>query len=113
GQGEGGGAAPEASQSHLTLPALRAGPLPLPRKQAAERGLLPELGRPPSYCGRDALGGDDFTELGSDFGLGRVELAADVESGVERGAKACSVGGAVDRALGRGKRFRRNQRQPL
>jgi hypothetical protein len=41
GRGEvGGGAAPEASAAHLTLPHLRRGPLPLPR-DAAERGVLP------------------------------------------------------------------------
>src|SRR5206468_2386766 len=126
---------------HLTLPALWAGPLPLLRKRrrgafprprprnslyprerggegrvrgAAQRArLFPELGRPPPDGGGDALGGDHFAELLTELGPGRVEWADDVEAGVKRRAEAGGVGAAVDCALSRVERFRRNQREPL
>src|SRR5207245_10694970 len=75
------------------------------RYKAAERGLLPELRGPPPHCGRNSLGGDEFTELGSEFGLRRVERADDVEPGIKGCAETCGVGAAIDRALCRVKGF--------
>jgi hypothetical protein len=51
--------------------------------------LFLELCRPSPYRGRDALGGDHFTELSSEFRLCRVKRADNVEPGVNRGAETC------------------------
>src|SRR5215472_11044296 len=74
---------------------------------------FPELRRAPSDGGGDALGGDNFAEPLAEFGPGRVERADDIEAGIKRGAEAGGIGAAVDRALRRIERFRRNQRQAL
>src|ERR1700730_15996456 len=50
------------------------GPVRIPRLDPKS-----ELRRPPPYCGRDAFGGDHFTELRPEFRLGRVKRADDVE----------------------------------
>ena len=71
--------------------------------------LFLELRRPPPYCGRNPLGGDDLAKLRSKFRLGRVKRADDVESGINRGAETRGVGAAIDRTFGRVEGFRRNQ----
>jgi hypothetical protein len=44
--------------------------------------LLLELRRPPPHCGRDTFSGDPFTELCSEFRLGHVKRADNVEPGI-------------------------------
>ena len=73
-------------------------------------GLFLELGGTPADGGGNALGGDDVAEFDAEFSVRRIERADDVESDIKRRAEVCSVSGAVDRALGGIKGFRRDQR---
>src|SRR5260370_29202331 len=77
--------------------------------EEGRRFLFLELRRPPPYCGRDAFGGDHFTELRPEFRLRLVKRADDVEPGINRSAETPGVGAAVDRTVGRVEGFRRNQ----
>jgi hypothetical protein len=74
------------------------GPVPL-QPQAAERGLFPELCRPPSDRGGYAFGRDHFAKFLTELGPGRVERADDVEPGVKGGAEAGGIGATIDRTL--------------
>src|SRR5215468_5145969 len=83
--GCGPGCAPTAPR-RMTGDAARTGP---------RSRLFPELRRPPSDGGGNALGCDDVAELPAEFRLRRIERADDVEPGVKRSAEAGRVGPAI------------------
>src|SRR5262249_47188663 len=101
--GCGPGCAPTAPR-RMTGDAARTGP---------RSRLFPELRRPPSDGGGNALGCDDVAELPAEFRLRRIERADDVEPGVKRSAEAGRVGPAIDGALRRVERLPRHHRHPL
>jgi hypothetical protein len=72
-----------------------------------------ELSRAPPDRGRYPLGPGDLAELGAMFGCGCVKRTDDIEPAIERGAEPGYVSDAVDRALRRKERLRRDQRQAL
>ena len=75
--------------------------------------LLLQLLLAPRQRGLEAVPGADGVEFLADLGLRRIERRQHVEAGVQRIAETRGIEPAIDRELGGGERFRRDQRQPL
>src|SRR5580692_7689135 len=69
-----------------------------------------ELSGAPLDSGRYPFGPRDLAKPRTMFSCCRVKRADDIEPGIKRGSKPGCVRDAVDRALGRIERLRRDQR---